>query len=122
MRHTHFWLLLATFATCSVQAEQTPPTREILLTKPITLTNPDITAKVVRVAFPPGYKTPIHTHEGPGPRYVLTGEITVEDHGKTATYKAGEVFWETGEAMTAANCGKQEATMLIFEMAPAKAP
>lgn len=98
------------------------PAREVLLAKPLQLPSPAIFAKVVRVTFPAGYKTPPHTHEGPGPRYVLKGEITVEDHGQTATYKAGQVFWESGEAMTAGNRGREEAVMVIFEMAPNAKP
>lgn len=98
------------------------PAREVLLAKPVQLPSADIFAKVVRVSFPAGVKTPLHTHEGPGPRYVLKGEITVEDHGQTYTYKAGQVFWETGEPMVAGNRGKEEAVMVIFEMAPAKKP
>lgn len=96
------------------------PAREVLLAKPVQLPSPDIFAKVIRVSFAPGVKTPLHTHEGPGPRYVLKGEITIEDHGQTYTYKAGQVFWETGEPMVAGNRGKEEAVMVIFEMAPAK--
>ena len=101
-----------------VVAEQSAQ-RETLLAKPLELPSPAIFAKVIRVTFPAGYQTPQHTHEGPGPRYVLKGEITVEDHGKTASYKAGQVFWETGDTMTAANHGKEDAVMVIFEMAPA---
>lgn len=103
--------------TLPVLAEEAP-TREVLLAKPVQLPDPAIFAKVVRVSFPPGVKTPLHTHEGPGPRYVLKGEITVEDHGQTATYKAGQVFWETGEPMIAGNRGKETAVMVIFELAP----
>jgi quercetin dioxygenase-like cupin family protein len=99
-------------------AETAASPRETLLAKPITLPSSSVNAKLIRVKFPPGYKTPLHTHDGPGPRYVLKGKISVEDHGKSFTFKAGETFWETGEEMTAANAGPEEAEMLIFEMAP----
>lgn len=101
-------------------AETAAPPRETLLAKPITLPSSSVNAKVIRVKFPSGYKTPLHTHEGPGPRYVLRGKVTVEDHGKAFTFKAGETFWETGEEMAVANTGAEEAEMLIFEMAPGK--
>lgn len=110
-----FSVLLLSSLVLPVMAEQAP-TREVLLAKPVQLPSPSIFAKVIRVSFPAGVKTPVHTHEGPGPRYVLKGEITVEDHGVTATYKAGQVFWETGEPMVAGNRGKEEAVMIIFEM------
>lgn len=109
--------LLLTGLSPSAQAEQ-GPNRDVLLAKPIQLPSPAIFAKVIRVTFPAGVQTPLHTHEGPGPRYVLKGEITVEDHGQTATYKAGQVFWESGEPMIAGNRGKEEAVMVIFEMTP----
>ena len=108
-------LSLATAA----HAETAPP-RETLLAKSVNLPSASVNAKVVKVKFPPGYKTPLHTHEGPGPRYVLKGKVTIEDHGKAFTFKAGETFWETGEEMTAANAGTEEAEMLIFEMAPGR--
>lgn len=106
------------FASAAL-AESAPP-RETLLAKPVTLPSASVNAKVVKVKFPPGYRTPLHTHEGPGPRYVLKGKVTVEDHGKSFTFKAGETFWETGEEMAVANTGTEEAEMLIFEMAPGK--
>lgn len=109
--------LIASTLTLPALAEE-GPSREVLLAKPVQLPSPSLFAKVVRVSFPAGVKTPLHTHEGPGPRYVLKGEITIEDHGQTLTYKAGQVFWETGEPMVAGNRGKEEAVLLIFEMAP----
>jgi len=107
-------------STSAALAESAAPPRETLLARPVTLPSPSVTAKLIRVKFPPGYKTPLHTHEGQGPRYVLKGKIAIEDHGKSFLYKAGETFWETGEEMTAANAGTEEAEMLIFEMAPGK--
>lgn len=115
-----FSVLLLSSLTLPALAEQAAPARDVLLAKPLQLPSPSIFAKVIRVSFPAGVKTPLHTHEGPGPRYVLKGEITVEDHGVTATYKAGQVFWETGEPMIAGNRGKEEAVMIIFEMSPNK--
>jgi quercetin dioxygenase-like cupin family protein len=70
------------------------------------------------VHFPSGYKTPMHTHEGPGPRYVLKGKVRVEDNGKTQVYGPGDVFWETGAAMTVQSVSGDDAEMVIFEIAP----
>lgn len=94
--------------------------RENLLTKRVMLNSKDIDTHVIRVRFPKGYKTPLHTHEGPGPRYVLRGKLKVEDAGQSRVYAAGEVFWETGEAMTIENVGKGEAEIVIFEMVAAQ--
>lgn len=80
----------------------------------------EIDTNVIRVRFPKGYKTPLHTHEGPGPRYVVSGKLKIEDGGQTNLYSQGQVFWETGAEMTVENVGNGEAEIIIFEMAPAK--
>lgn len=100
--------------------EKTGLSRTPLLEKKLALPSPNIDAKVIRVAFPPAFKTPWHTHEGPGPRYVVKGTLNVVEHGKTATYSAGEVFWETGELMSVENAGDEAAELIIFELAPVK--
>jgi len=94
--------------------------RESLLNKRVALESNDIDARVIRVRFPKGFKTPLHTHEGPGPRYVLKGKLKVEDDGQSHTYVPGDVFWETGKEMTVENIGRGEAEIIIFEMAAAK--
>ncbi len=94
--------------------------RTELLNKRVTLASPEIDAKVIRVKFARGFKTPLHTHQGPGPRFVLKGRLQVEDSGESHVYKPGEVFWETGTEMTVENVGKGEAEIIIFEMATAK--
>lgn len=91
-----------------------------LFKKQVTLPSKSIESRVIRVRFPTGYKTPLHTHEGAGPRYVLKGKLQVEDSGERNVYGPGEVFWESGEEMTVENIGGSEAEMIIFEMAPAK--
>jgi quercetin dioxygenase-like cupin family protein len=94
--------------------------RTSLLEKKLTLPSPNIDAKVIRVTFPFGFKTAWHTHEGPGPRYVVKGTLKVVEHGKAGTYSAGEVFWETGELMAVENVGGDTAELIIFEIAPIK--
>jgi quercetin dioxygenase-like cupin family protein len=94
--------------------------RELLLKKYVSLPTKEIDTHVIRVRFPKGYKTPLHTHEGPGPRYVLRGRLKIEDSGQSNVFGPGEVFWETGAEMTVENIGNGEAEIIIFEMAPAK--
>ena len=112
-------LLLGNIQAVSAQ-EKTNLNRTVLLEKKLELPSPDINAKMVRVAFPPAFKTPWHTHEGPGPRYVVKGKLKVVEGGKATTYSAGEVFWETGELMSVENVGDDAAEMIIFELLPAK--
>ncbi|QJD31450.1 cupin domain-containing protein [Methylococcus geothermalis] len=92
----------------------------MLLQKTVTLPANTVETRLIRVRFPPGYKTPLHTHEGPGPRYVLQGRLRVEDAGERHDYGAGDVFWETGSAMTVENIGGSDAELVIFELAAAK--
>ena len=103
-----------------VYAEETPPMvpRQLLLKKSVPLPADAVETRVIRVQFPSGYKTPLHTHEGPGPRYVLKGRLRVEDSGERRVYGPGDVFWETGAAMTVENVGGGDAEMVIFELAP----
>ena len=109
-------------AACAIvaSAEETQAHRQLLLKKEITLPSNSVQTKVIRVQFPSGYKTPLHTHEGPGPRYVLKGRLKIEDAGQTQVYGQGDVFWETGQEMTVENIGGGDAEIVIFELAPAK--
>jgi quercetin dioxygenase-like cupin family protein len=95
--------------------------RQLLLKKAVPAPADTVETRVIRVQFPSGYKTPLHTHEGPGPRYVLKGRLRVEDAGERHVYGPGDVFWETGAAMTVENIGGGDAEMVIFELAPAGA-
>ncbi|MEY4195200.1 MAG: hypothetical protein RLZZ226_1568 [Pseudomonadota bacterium] len=104
-----------------IQAEEAKmPPRQILLEKAAELPTNQVNARIIRVIFPQGYKTPLHTHEGPGPRYVLRGRVRIEEGGQTQEYGPGEVFWESGQWMTAENVSEGEAEMLIFEMGTVK--
>lgn len=94
--------------------------KALLLEKKIEISSETVNTKVMRVTFPPAYKTPWHTHEGQGPRYVVKGQLDVTDEGKTHRYSAGEVFWETGHLMAVENVGDGVAEIIIFELAPAK--
>ena len=109
-------------AACAIvaSAEETHAHRQLLLEKEATLPSNLVKNRVIRVQFPSGYKTPLHTHEGPGPRYVIKGRLKIEDAGQTRVYGQGDVFWETGQEMTVENIGGGDAEIVIFELAPAK--
>lgn len=92
--------------------------RTPLLENTVELPSKSVNAKVIRVTFPPAFKTPWHTHEGPGPRYVVKGKLKVTEDGKVNTYGIGEVFWESGKLMQVENVGKETAELIIFEMVP----
>ena len=110
--------LLAAYSAESIA--QGSMDRATLLDKTVELPSEQVNTKVMRVKFTPGFKTPWHTHEGPGPRYVVKGTLTVVEYGKTNIFKAGDVFWETGSLMSVENTGSDPAELIIFELAPAK--
>jgi quercetin dioxygenase-like cupin family protein len=101
-------------------AEKPTLTRAMLLENKVALPGNNVNAKVIRVIFPPAFKTPSHTHEGPGPRYVVKGRLKVVEEGKINIYDAGDVFWESGHLMSVENMGSEPAELIIFELAPAK--
>ena len=104
-----------------VSAQEKPTlNRTILLENKVELSSNNINAKVIRVIFPPAFKTPWHTHQGPGPRYVVKGKLKVVEEGKTNTYTVGDVFWESGHLMSLENMGEDSAELIIFELAPVK--
>ncbi len=113
-------LLLLFMVVEAVSAEEAKSglIRTPLLENTVELPSKSVTAKVIRVTFPPAFQTPWHTHEGPGPRYVVKGKLKVTEDGKVNTYGIGEVFWESGKLMQVENVGKESAELIIFEMAP----
>ena len=111
-------LLFINIRTISAQEKPTL-NRTLLLENRVELPSNNINAKVIRVTLPPAFKTPWHSHEGPGPRYVVKGKLKVVEGGKTGTYSAGDVFWESGNLMSVENLGEDPAELIIFELAPA---
>lgn len=109
--------LISVWASASLAEETTHVLpRQILLEKPVELASTKLQTRMVRVIFPKGYKTPLHTHEGPGPRYVVKGKIKIEEGGQIHEYGPGEVFWESGQWMTAENVSNEEAELIIVEL------
>lgn len=94
--------------------------KSMLLEKKVVLPSNNVDTKVIRVIFPPAFKTPWHTHEGPGPRYIVKGTLKVKEGGKVNTYSAGDVFWESGDLMSVENINETPAELIIFELTPAK--
>ena len=112
-------VLLINIKTVSAQEKPTL-NRTLLLENKVELPSNNANAKVIRVTFPPAFKTPWHTHEGPGPRYVVKGKLKVVEGGKTNIYKVGEVFWESGNLMSVENLADEPAEIIIFELTTVK--
>jgi len=116
------WLTSLLFINIKTVSAQENPTldRTVLLENKVELPSNNVNTKVIRVIFPPAFKTPWHTHEGPGPRYVVKGKLKVVEDGKTNTYAVGDVFWETGHLMSVENIGEDSAELIIFELVSEK--
>ena len=98
--------------------KQLQTTAQVLLERDVELPVSHINVKIQQVTFPVGFKTPEHTHDGPGPRYILQGDVEVIEAGETNTFHTGDIFWETGVPMTSENVGDEEAKILIVELLP----
>jgi quercetin dioxygenase-like cupin family protein len=76
--------------------------------------------RITELTFEPGGYIGEHQHAGPGIRYVVSGELTLDERGKITTYKTGEYFYESGEVTNAAyNRTKSPVTILQYEILPA---
>ena len=75
--------------------------------------------QVTEVTYEPGGFTGEHHHVGPGIRYVVSGELTFVQEGKTTTYKTGEYFYEAGNIGNAvSNRSKSPVRIINFEILP----
>jgi quercetin dioxygenase-like cupin family protein len=110
-------LSLLVWPSGQAAAQQQPP-QQVLLDQMVELPSNKVHVKVRRVTLPANFKTPQHTHAGPGPRYVLSGKVKIVEGGKTNTYGPGDVFWESGIPMTAETLGGEKADIVIFELLP----
>ena len=75
--------------------------------------------RATEVSFAPDGFLGVHHHVGPGIRYVLSGEVTFTEGGKSTIYKAGDYFFETGNlAHTAQNKTTEPLRILFIEILP----
>jgi quercetin dioxygenase-like cupin family protein len=75
--------------------------------------------RATEVTFAPNAYLGAHHHVGPGVRYILAGEVTFTEGGKTTIYKAGDYFFETGNlAQTAHNHTSMPLRVLFVEVLP----
>jgi quercetin dioxygenase-like cupin family protein len=69
-----------------------------------------------RVDFEPGGIAYRHTHPGPGIRYLLFGEITIDSEGTRRTYGPGEPWFERGPEPVLATTSADEPTAFVRVM------
>ena len=75
--------------------------------------------RVTEVTYDPSGFIGSHHHVGPGIRCVTSGQLSYEQPEKTAVYKQGDCFFESGDvAHTAHNLTKKPVILLNFELLP----
>jgi quercetin dioxygenase-like cupin family protein len=71
-------------------------------------------ARLDRVDFPPGGIAYRHVHPGPGIRYLLHGELTIDrGGGGPHTYRAGEAWFEGADDPVLATASKSADTAFV---------
>jgi quercetin dioxygenase-like cupin family protein len=66
-----------------------------------------------RVEFPLGGVAHLHTHPGPGIRYLLAGELEVETEGHARFYGPGGAWFESGPEPVVARASAHLATSFV---------
>ena len=75
--------------------------------------------RVTEVTLGPGGYVGEHHHAAPGMRVVTAGELTFVQAAKTTIYKAGDIFYESGNVTHSAhNKGNVPVVLLITEIIP----
>jgi quercetin dioxygenase-like cupin family protein len=74
-----------------------------------------------RVDFPKGGIAHLHTHPGPGIRYLLRGEIEITSEGRSTFYGPGGAWFEAGsDPVRAVASGHQETSFVRVMVLPSE--
>jgi quercetin dioxygenase-like cupin family protein len=92
-------------------AEQAP--EGALMSEEVDLGDGGWIMRLDRIDFDPGGIAYRHTHPGPGIRYLLFGEITIDSEGEQHTYGPGEPWFERGPDPVLATTTEQEPSAFI---------
>jgi quercetin dioxygenase-like cupin family protein len=90
---------------------ETPP--DALVAEAVHLDG-DWIARLDRVDFPPGSIAYRHVHPGPGIRYLLEGELTIDRaDGEPHRYRAGDPWFEGADDPVLATASRSEETAFV---------
>ncbi|MBC7780641.1 MAG: hypothetical protein H7125_11130 [Proteobacteria bacterium] len=102
------WELSADSATASIDPGHE---RTLLLEQALSIDSPQAhLIRLDRVSFPLGGVAYTHTHQGPGIRVLLTGQITVEVNAERHVVRPGEAWFEAGPDPVLALASESELT------------
>lgn len=94
-----------------------PPSADALLDREIELdADTEWLLRCDRVEFEPGGVAYRHVHPGPGIRYLLHGEITIDSAGRVDTYVPGEAWFERGPDPVLATTSPSEPSAFVRVM------
>ena len=110
--------LLACGSSGSAPTKAPENVSTVLFEKVVDLPSKSVNVVVFHITLPIGFKTPAHTHKGPGPRYAIEGTTEIVAGKTTETYTAGEVFWESGALMTGENVGRVPVELIAVRLLP----
>ncbi len=91
--------------------DEAPP--DALLSAEIELDDGDWLMRCDRVDFEPGAIAYRHTHPGPGIRYLLFGQITIDSLGEEHTLGPGEAWFERGPDPVLATTAADEPSAFV---------
>jgi quercetin dioxygenase-like cupin family protein len=94
--------------------DEEPP--DALLSREVALDPGDWLMRHDRVDFEPGGIAYRHVHPGPGIRYLLFGEITIDSEGAVRTYGPGEAWFERGPDPVLATTSADEPSAFVRVM------
>ncbi len=69
-----------------------------------------------RIDFPPGGVAHLHTHPGPGIRYLLEGRIEIVVDGRATAYEPGGAWFESGSEPVRATAASDGETSFVRVM------
>jgi quercetin dioxygenase-like cupin family protein len=87
-----------------------------LLSRDVQLEGGDWIMRHDRVDFEPGGIAYRHVHPGPGIRYLLFGQITIDSEGEQRTYGPGEPWFERGPDPVLATTSAEEPSAFVRVM------
>ena len=92
--------------------DEPPP--DALVADDVELRDGEWIARLDRVDFPPGSVAYRHVHPGPGIRYLLAGELTIDrGDGEPRAYRAGEAWFEGADDPVLATASPSEETAFV---------
>lgn len=111
-------IILGTTNTLLADDNEKPLKNNLMLME-TALPSAEFNTKVRTITWPVGYTSKVHSHAGPGPRYVLKGIVQITENGQSQKYRSGDTFWYSAQfPHQAQNVATVPTQVLIIELLP----